>query len=262
MPTHDLNFQTTQRGKSMPQITGVMIDSREPDWIKSLKFGGVPVMVRMLDTADIQAFTDDGHTLLIERKTPDDFLNTLKDDRLFPQLARMVETRNSQLNNGQPVTSWAYIVIEEPLTADRNGKVITQRGVTGWSFASVMGTILSIQEMGVFVVYANGANDFQDCILRLGKRNRSTDFNLLPPRPANVLGPKAAFLAGLPGIGLERVMDILKWSDDNPAHALIGLTDMSIKSPIGMGTRRNIRALMGLQENENFDIVLTQGETA
>lgn len=242
----------------MSQITAVMIDSREPDWVKNLKFSGIPAMVTMLETGDVSAVTDDGHTLVIERKTPDDFLNTLKDDRLFPQLARMTEQRNAQQNAGTPITNWPYLVITDPFGCNRDGKVITQRGVTGWSYAAVMGTILSIQELGVFVVFCNGDADYQDCILRLGKRSRDPQMNLLPVRPANMLGPKAGFLTGLPGIGIEKVQEILDWSNHNVSHALIGLTDMEIESPVGLSIRRRLRDLMGLQETENLVIVGTQ----
>lgn len=243
----------------MPKITAVMIDSREPEWVQKLKFGGVPVLVDMLPTGDVQAVTDDGHTLIIERKTADDFLNTLKDDRLFPQMARMVEIRNQQLASGQPVTAWPYLIIQEPITANHDGKVVTGRGVTGWTWPAVMGTLLSIQELGVAVMFANGQLDFEDSVLRLGKRNRAPQMRIMPPRMPNVLGPKAAFLAALPGVGIERVQDVLEWAGDSVAMALIGLTDLEIKSPVGFTLRRQIRALMGLADNENIEIVL-QGE--
>lgn len=238
----------------MPQITAIMIDSREPESIKTLKFGGIPTTVAYLETGDILAVTDDGHELLIERKTPDDLLNTLKDDRLFVQLARMVEKRNLQQLSGEPVTSWPYLVITEPLRCDPSGKVITQRGVTGWSFAAVMGTLLSIQEMGVFVIFANGANDYQDCILRIGRRNRKSDMVLLPPRTPNILGPKATFLASLPHVGVEKVQEILAWSGDNLAYALSGLTDLTIKAPLPMSYRKEIKSLFGLEDNESLEV--------
>lgn len=242
----------------MSQITALMIDSREPEWVQAFKFGGIPTMVALLETGDVQAVTDDGATLVFERKTPDDFLNSLKDERLFPQLARMTEIRNAEQRAGEPVTNWPYLIITEPITANNAGKVITDRGVTGWSFASVMGTLLSIQELGVFVVFANGALDYEDCILRIGRRSRNPHINIMPPRPANVLGPKAAFLSSLPGIGIDRVQEILDWSGHNVAHALIGLTDMDIKSPITLGLRRRVRELMGLRDGENLEIIGTQ----
>jgi hypothetical protein len=265
----------------MSQITAVMIDSREPEYFQKLKFGGVPVMVAMLDTGDVQAVTDDGHTLIVERKTLSDFLNTLKDDRLFPQLARMTEIRNAQIRAGETVTSWPYLIITDPITADHNGKVIADRGVTGWSLASVMGTILSIQELGVFVCFANGQLDYEDCILRIGRRSRSPEMmiarpkekmvinelldeeiiskvkvNLPPARIAKMLTDQANFLLGIPGIGPENTKVILEWSGYNVAQALTGLTDIGIPSPIGLGLRRRIRDLFGLSEGENFEVVL------
>lgn len=242
----------------MSQITAVMIDSREPDYFKNLKFGGVPVMVAMLDTGDVQAVTDDGCTLIVERKTLSDFLNTLKDDRLFPQIARMTEIRNAQIASGETVTSWPYLIITDSITCNHEGKVIADRGVTGWSFASIMGTILSIQELGVFICFANGQLDFEDCILRIGRRSRAPEMRIMPARMPNVLGPKATFLSGLPGVGIDRVQEILDWAGHNVGHALIGLTDMQIKSPIPLSVRRRIRDLFGLSEGENLEITGTQ----
>jgi hypothetical protein len=86
---------------------------------------------------------------------------------------------------------------------------------TGWGLASVYGAILSIQEMGVFVVFCDGDANFKDCIIKLADRKRTEEQQVLPPRPGVLLGPKVAFLAGLPGIGIERAQDILDWSLDN-----------------------------------------------
>ena len=239
----------------MSEITAIMIDSREPKWVQQLKFGGIPTMVSTLETGDIQAVTDDNHTLIFERKTQDDFLNTLKDQRLFPQLARMVEIRNVQLINGEPATHWAYVVIEEPFTANRNGKVITSRGVTGWSWASLQGTLRSIQHLGIYVEYANGALDFEDCILRIGRSSRNQVMRIMPAKIPNVLGPKATFLASLPGLGVESVQEILAWANDNLSHALSGLTDLSIPAPIGTQRRKTIKTLLGLEDGQSLEVL-------
>lgn len=227
----------------MPQITAVMIDAREPDWIKSLKFAGLPVMVTMLDTGDVQAVTDDGATLVIERKTMDDFLNTLREERLFPQVAKMLE-----------VSRWVYLVITGIFQCNHEGKVITDRGVTGWNFAAVMGTLLSIQELGVFVVFANGDSDYENTIIRLGKRSRDATMTIAPARTPNTLGPKATVLLSLPGIGIDRMQDILDWSGNNLGHALMGLTDMTIDAPVGLSVRRRIRDLFSLRDGETLMI--------
>ncbi len=239
-------------------ITAIMIDSREPEYFQKLKFGGVPTMVTTLETGDIQAVTDDGATLVFERKTPSDFLNSLKDDRLFPQLARMTEIRNAAQRANEALTYWPYLIITGSFLPGPDGKVFADGRPTGWSYASVQGTLLSIQELGAFVTYANGDLDVEDCILRIGKRDRKPSMKILPARPAQMLGPKAAFLSSLPGVGIENVQKILEWSNDHIGHALTGLTDMSIKSPVNLSVRHRLRDLLGLQESERLEIVGTQ----
>lgn len=239
-------------------ITAIMIDNREPEFFQRLKFGGIPTMVTQLETGDIQAVTDDGCTLVFERKTPSDFLNSLKDDRLFPQLARMAEIKNANHRMDEPMTYWPYLIITGQLLPNADGKVTADGRTTGWSFASVMGMILSIEEMGIFVVWCNGDLDYEDAILRIGKRDRKPQMRILPARPSQMLGPKHAFLSSLPGIGIEKVQELLDWSNNTPAHALIGLTDMDIKSPVGLAVRRRLRDVLGLREGENLEITGTQ----
>jgi ERCC4-type nuclease len=214
-------------------------------------------MVTMLDTGDIQAVTDDGCTLIIERKTVDDFLNTLRDDRLFPQLARMTDHKNAQIANHEPVTSWPYLVIESPLQCNREGKVVTDRGVTGWSWAAIQGTLLSVQELGICVTFANGQADYEDAILRLGKRTRSPGMGVLAPRVAKMLGPKIDFLTGIQGIGPENAQKILDWSGNNVAHALCGLVDLDVPAPVPMTVRKRLRTnLLSMSDNESLEIIL------
>ncbi len=238
-------------------ITALMIDAREPEWIQKLKFGGVPCMVTTLETGDIQAVTDDGCTLVFERKTATDFLNTLKEERLFPQLARMTELRNAQLYS-ESLNYWPYLVITGQFLPGANGKVVADGRVTGWSFEKVQGTLLSIQEMGIFVVFANGDLDYENTILRIGRRNREPAIKVLAPRPAKMLGPKFDFLAGIDGIEVAYAEKILTWSDDNVAHALAGLVDMEIKAPVPINVRRRLRDMLGLCEGENLEIVGTK----
>jgi hypothetical protein len=237
-------------------IQAIITDSREPDWVKQLDYG-VPNMDALMETGDLQILTDDSHMLTIERKTPDDFLGSLKDGRLMAQMARLAEDRHFDLIRDGKSNNWAYLVISGMYGA-QNGRAVTERGVTGWGLASVYGAILSIQEMGVFVVFCDGDANFKDCIIKLADRKRTEEQQVLPPRPGVLLGPKVAFLAGLPGIGIERAQDILDWSKHNVGHALMGLTDVQIKAPVPVSVRWNIRHMLGLEEGD--ELIISKGE--
>jgi hypothetical protein len=237
-------------------ITAVFIDSREPDWVKRLTFGGVPTSVTFLEEGDLWAVTDDGCTLMVERKTPDDFLNSLKDDRLFPQLCKLGEKRIDEQLSGE-VKTWPYLVITGDFLKGPNGKALTPDRATGWDYSAVAGAILSIQEMGIFVVHCGGDSDYEACVLRLGNRSRKPEMRLLPPRIPNILGPAATFLASLPGIGIERVDKVLEWAGNSPAIALTGLCDLSIDLPgIPVSTRRRIRSVLGLKDKDDLEILI------
>lgn len=244
----------------MSAITAALVDSREPDWVKSLTFGGVPTAVMELPTGDVHALLDDGCTLMIERKTPDDLLNSLKDDRLLPQMARMVDTRITEQETRATFTNWPYLLITGTLYRGPNGKAVTaDRGVTGWNWDAVQGALLSIQEMGVFVAFAGGDEDFEAAVIRLAQRKRDP-IRLLPPRPPTIVGPGAVFLASLPGVGIEHTMRLLEWSGNSPAWALAGIVDLAIDCPIPKATRKRIRAMLGLQDQQTIELMVNGQE--
>jgi hypothetical protein len=238
----------------MSNIAACLIDSREPTWVQKLSFGGAPCSVLMLKSGDVHVVTEDNHILVIERKTPEDFLNSLRDDRLLVQMQRMSELRLDEQLAGQ-ITTWPYLVVTGEFRRSGDGHVITDsRGHTGWDYNSVQGALLTIQEMGIFVAFCGGDQDFEDCIIRLANRKRDSDYKLLPPRPAMLLGPGAAFLAGLPGVGVERVTELMQWSANTPAHALVGITDLEMTAPLPTSARKKIRALLGLKEKQTLNV--------
>jgi ERCC4-type nuclease len=225
-------------------LTAVMIDTREPDWVRRLTFGGVPTSPVMLEHGDLMLATGDGQIILIERKTPDDFLGSLKDGRLFPQLAGMLEQ-----------TRWCYLLITEELTRGQNGMVVTNRGSTGWNWAAVQGALLSIQEMGVFVVFAAGDTDYEACVQRIAARDRKTDLLLTPAKFPRVLTASEQIIASLPGIGVERLQTVMG-NGMTPAWALAQLTDRKTVFPgIADGIKARIRTTLGLRNNTELVIV-------
>lgn len=220
-------------------ITAAQIDSREAPWVKKLTFGGVPTIVDYMEHADLMAACDDGEMVLVERKTPDDFLNSLKDGRLFPQLAPLYYA-----------TKWAYLMITGELTRGADDRVITERGVTGWSWTAVQGAILSIQEMGVMVAFCAGDTDYEAAIMRLCNREHKSEMLLQPARFPRVLNNQEAIIASLPGIGIERMQAVFEFSGNNPAVALQVLTDPETTIPnFPNGIKKRIRSVLGLADN-------------
>jgi len=230
-------------------IRAVIIDNREPEWIKKLTFGGALVSHDILDAGDFWIATDDNKMLIIERKTPNDFLGTLRDDRLFMQMARMQELRSQGY--------WPYLIISGDMQRGANGHVITDRE-TGWSWNAVEGALLSIQEMGIFVTRCAGDTDMEDAIMRLSERSRTEKVIIPPARIGKILGSQAGLLCSLPGIGPEKVGEILNYCQ-SPAWALVELSDMESNVPgIGKGIKNNVRFALGLKDHQSLEIVLDE----
>lgn len=233
-------------------VLAVMIDDREPDYIAK-QFTTLPAVTR-LDYGDVWLACDDGHMLYVERKTPDDLLGSLKDGRIFEQIHRMVTPRLTQQLNGEKPTHWPYLVVTGPLTVGPNGTVYTGRD-TGWAWNSVWGALLSIQEMGCMVTFAPSDTEYAKTVMMLANRDRSDTVDIMPARMPIPLDARANLLCTLPGIGVERAKEILVWSGGNLAHALCGLTDLTIKTPIGEVTRKKVRGFLGLSEQQTLDFI-------
>lgn len=234
-------------------IAAIIIDDREPEWV-ARSFNSMTVAVSRLDYGDAWLACDDGNMILVERKTPDDFLGSLKDGRVFEQVHRMVTPRLNQQLRGEKPTNWPYLVITGPFTVGPNGAVYTGRD-TGWAWNSVWGALLSLQEMGCLVMFAPCDTEYAKTVLMLANRDRSETVDILPARMPVPLDAKSNFLCQLPGIGIERAKDIMSWSNGNLTHALCGLTDMQIKAPVGEITRKKIRGFLGLSEQQTLEFV-------
>jgi ERCC4-type nuclease len=218
-------------------ILSCIIDSREPDWVKKLTFGGVPTVVSELPTSDALIAMSDNALVAVERKTPNDFLGSLKSGRLMIQVTAMRE-----------LTQWSYVVITGELRRGKGGKVVTDRE-TGWDWNAVNGELLRIQELGVFVAFCAGDDEFENAVLRITNRNRAT-VHIAPPAIAkHVLGPGEAAIASLPGVGFERLGALMEYCK-NPITALICLTDEELGGVPGIGpaVKRGVRKALGMPD--------------
>jgi len=225
-------------------IISALIDNREPAEIQSLKFGNVPAVVMQLQAGDAIIGTKDGCNLVIERKTPSDLLGSIQDRRLFHQCAAMRE-----------ISDWCYLVIvgRMNVVGDNQTRVDGYR-VTNWNWDSVQGALLSVQESGVGVVQTL---DYKDALVRLSKRSRD-DVKIMPRRLSEPLDPDAALLAGLPGIGPTRALELLaKFTD--AANVVKWLTNLNYDyhtkvRGIGPNQKKAIHSLFGLEDYEYLEV--------
>lgn len=229
-------------------IKSVIVDSREPEWVQNLRFYGAKKIIMEMEYGDIWATCDDGQTLVIERKEPEDFVGSMMSNRLLKQAYGLSQLRKGGL--------WTYVMITGDLMSAPNGKTYVNGKIHDVKFSSIQGLLLSIQELGVFVVYANDSRDLEQAVVRLSNRNRDEEM-VIPPakRKGAQLGAPADFLSGLPGIGTSFADAILR-NTKTAANALEMLTG---KEPIpnvqiGQKRREAIRKMLGLKDNEMLKV--------
>lgn len=230
-------------------IKSVIIDSREPSWVQNLNFYGAKKLIMEMEFGDIWATCDDGQTLVIERKEPEDFIGSMTSNRLIKQANGLSQLREAGL--------WPYVMITGDLMSGPNGKTYAGGKIRNVSFSAVQGLLLSIQELGVFVVCANDSRDLEQAVIRLSNRDRG-NLMVIPPakRKGAKLGESADFISGLPGIGTSFADAIIK-NTGTAARALEKLTSHeSIPNvQIGLKRRESIRKVLGLKENETLKVI-------
>ncbi len=234
-------------------LESAIVDSREPEWIRNLTFGGIPVMSMALECGDLICQCDDGATLVIERKTVSDFLGSITDGRLF-----------SQAGSLYAVSQWAYLIICGELRPTHNGMTIVDGRETGWQWASIQGAFITVQELGVHLVFSPSDYDFEATVIRLGGRNRE-HVPVMPVRDALLVSEQEIALAALPGIGPERAKAILDYCG-SVAWSLTFLTDDDPSADklrgIGPETKKRIRRLFDLPDDQLLHVIGKAGYLA
>ena len=113
--------------------------------------------------------------------------------------------------------------------------------------------------MGVFVAYAAGDDDYEPAILRLAARSHRAEMLVPPARETRLLSEAERVLCALPGIGLEKVGQIIEYTT-SPAWALTWLSQLESQERIpgiGLGTKRAIRKALGLKDDQELSVVCT-----
>ena len=221
-------------------LVSAIVDSREPLYIRQLTFSDVERTVAELPTGDLWGVCDDGELIVVERKTPGDFLNTLRQDRLFPQLAQLREQ-----------SVWSYLVITGTLLPGANDTCWADQIETGWQWSAIQGALLTAQEIGVHVIHCNGDQSYEAAVLCLANRSRSV-VRVTPARDTTWLTEAEAIVAALPGIGYDRAQSLIK-ECGTAGWALSFLADHDSQQHvpgIGPAIKRRIRRALGLTEEQ------------
>ncbi len=234
----------------MASVKAALIDSREPDWVQQLSFGGAITAVTPLDYGDLLVTTADGDLLAVERKTPGDLLNSIASNRLWNQLAGLVQR-----------SRWAYLLVTGEMRPSSSGKVVTEHGENGWEWDALQGALLRAQELGAMVVQTGAERDYEVTVMRLAARDRAGTVRIEPVKIPTVVSEAEKILLSLPGIGLEKVGPLLQYAG-SAAWAIQFLTDVETPghlSGIGPGTKAAIRRALGLADGQELAVIY--GET-
>jgi len=222
-------------------LNAVILDTREPESITKLTFD-VPTSTQALPCGDAWLSTDTG-IVIVERKTASDLLGSIMDGRLFDQASRMVKA-----------SPWSYVVVTS-IPIVRSGYVWTSGRITKWKWASVMGALLTVQEMGVGVMFLYAPTQYKAALVRLANRNRD-DVRPHHKREAVMAAPGELILSSLPGISEVRAQALLDHCG-SAAWALMYLSgDKGGEVPgVGPATREAARKALGLDEGLMLSVI-------
>jgi len=226
-------------------LKSVIIDSNEiatAPWIGNLSFGDdVPVTVQSLSSiGDCWLATDDA-LVIVERKAPMDLLASIADGRLVQQAAAMVGA-----------TPWCYILVTGYLGV-RNGNIFVAGCETNWNERSVQGALADVQDLGCEIVYCENERAYGSALLWLAGRDHGVK-RIKARRQATIQSPQETILCSLPHISEIRAQALME-HHESLAKAIVGLTKLETDEHtpgIGRGTRRGVRTILGLADDEEL----------
>lgn len=225
-------------------LKAVLLDSREPDWVHALDFGGVPVSVVVLSAGDAWLAVEDA-TIVVERKTFSDLLGSIQDERLFDQAARMVK-----------LSSWRYLVVQGQGHLSQDGKHVTHAGLPNpWLVHRVEGALATIQQMGVTVVRIGAQpHNYHAALLWIAGRKRG-EVKVAPRREAVMQSPGERVLCALPGISEVKAQALLAHCA-TAAWAFVYLTGEGGGKVLGIGpaTKEAARQALGLECDQSLEV--------
>ena len=194
--------------------------------------------------ADIVILTSDGCMLSIRYVSVNTFLHGIRVGTLYSSLMYLSE-----------ISQWAYLIIRDSLAPGVAGKTLHDGASVAWPWTSVVGAMLSVQEMGIGTCNIRDYSMLDDCLIALARRDRSQR-RIKPPREVLWSLPAEDVLLALPGIGDDKA-DALLSHCGSAAWALTALTAPESVLPKGIGpeTCHKAREALGLQPDQYLSVL-------
>lgn len=224
-------------------LKAVLLDSREPSWVKGLGFGDVPMSVVPLSAGDAWLAAEDA-TIVVERKTFSDLLGSIQDESVFDQAARMVK-----------LSPWCYLVVQGRGQLSQDGERLSHAGGVVWNVHRVEGALATIQQLGITVVRIGALpHNYHAALLWLAGRKRG-EAKATPRREAVMQSPGERILCALPGIQEIRAQALLDHCG-TAAWSLVYLTGEGggKVSGIGPATKEATRQALGLECDQSIAV--------
>jgi ERCC4-type nuclease len=183
----------------------------------------------------------------VEHKTASDLISSVLDDGLLNQGARMA---------AEGMFNWRYLIYTMP---EVRGEFVVLGGrPTKIPWRLILGVLVDLQEMGITCISIAADSEYGGTLKWIAERDHG-DIRIKAHRRKTVMETdQEFFLAGIDGIDTNAKVIMEKCG--TLAWALDFLTEIkpSIKVP-GIGKKRiaNVRALMGLGENERLAVTAT-----
>lgn len=222
------------------------------------EYGGIAVTA-----GDINIPLDDGSILAIERKTPQDFLNSIPNRHIFNQVEIMAQN-----------AKYSAVIVTGYFTyGEKNDMVYIDGEKTNWKGVSVRSAMSLIQYSGCALIFCPPARypdqiaELYNTVNKPDERQGISKHRIITFPPVD---DRIEFLAQLPGIGIKLADSILKFAgkmDNNAdelgygtvAGALHWITIMSgiakSERPKGWGAQTILtqRKFLGLASNQYID---------
>lgn len=149
--------------------------------------------------------------VLIERKTPNDLLASIRDGRAFEQVRGMTEAAR-----------FVFVVIHGSLTYNRDDQAVADGRPTGWNGQSVRMALVALQGAGAIVVQTHSGG-YVELVKHLLAWCAKADSKWAMRKAVHWLprDAKRDFLAQLPGVGSERVDALIEHFGDRPLVELL-----------------------------------------